>query len=42
MIMVHIGLSFGMFPVRLMDLKLTNSESARLIQMSQDESGVVM
>ena len=35
------GLSFGLFPVRLIDLKLSNHESAKLIRISQDESGVV-
>lgn len=36
------GLSFGLFPIRLMDLKLTNHESADLIGISQKISGVEM
>ena len=34
------GLSFGLFPVRLMDLKLDNHESAKLIGISQGKTGV--
>ena len=35
------GLSFGLFPARLMELHLTNHESAELIRTSQGETGVV-
>lgn len=34
------GLSFGLFPARLMELNLTNHESAELIRMSQEKTGV--
>jgi len=34
------GLSFGLFPARLMDENLTNHESAELIRISQNETGV--
>ena len=34
------GLSFGLFPARIMSENLTNQESAELIQMSQTETGV--
>ena len=35
------GLSFGIFPARLMELHLANHESAELIRTSQAETGVV-
>ena len=34
------GISFGLFPVKLMDLKLDNMECAMLVEISQEETGV--
>jgi len=34
------GLSFGLFPARIIDEKLTNEESAELIRMSKAQTGV--
>ena len=34
------GLSFGLFPVRIMDEKLTNEESAELVKMSKAQTGI--
>lgn len=34
------GLSFGLFPARMMEMNLSNEESAELIRISQSESKV--